>query len=879
MQSTLTVSDGNEDGAVDATEVFTITVTPVNDGPIITSTAGTAATEDTLYTYTATVTDPDDANNGTDLTWSLSGAPAGMVVSNTGVVTWTPTEGVTTSGAVTLTVSDGNEDGAVDATEVFTITVTPVNDSPTITSSAGTAATEDSLYTYTATVTDPDDANNGTDLTWSLSGAPAGMSVSSTGVVTWTPTEGVTTSGAVTLTVSDGNEDGAVDATEVFTIMVTPVNDGPTITSTAGTAATEDTLYTYTATVTDPDDANNGADLTWSLSGAPAGMVVSSTGVVTWTPTEGVTTSGAVTLTVSDGNEDGAVDATEVFTITVTPVNDGPTITSSAGTAATEDTLYTYTATVTDPDDANNGTDLTWSLSGAPAGMVVSSTGVVTWTPTEGVTTSGAVTLTVSDGNEDGAVDATEVFTISVTPVNEGPTITSTAGTTATEDTLYTYTATVTDPDDANNGTDLTWSLSGAPAGMVVSSTGVVTWTPTEGVTTSGAVTLTVSDGNEDGAVDATEVFTITVTPVNDGPTITSSAGTTATEDTLYTYTATVTDPDDANNGTDLTWSLSGAPAGMVVSNTGVVTWTPTEGVTTSGAVTLTVSDGNEDGAVDATEVFTITVTPVNDGPTITSTAGTTATEDTLYTYTATVTDPDDANNGTDLTWSLSGAPAGMVVSSTGVVTWTPTEGVTTSGAVTLTVSDGAVDATEVFTITVTPVNDAPIITSTAGTTATEDTLYTYTATVTDPDDANNGTDLTWSLSGAPVGMVVSSTGVVTWTPAEGVTTSGAVTLTVSDGNEDGAVDATEVFTITVTPVNDGPTITSSAGTTATEDTLYTYTATVTDPDDANNGTDLTWSLSGAPAGMSVSSTGVVTWTPAEGVTTSGAVTLTVSDG
>ena len=374
------------------------------------------------------------------------------------------------------------------------------------------------------------------------------------------------------------------------------------------------------------------------------------------------------------------MDATEVFTITVTPVNDGPIITSTAGTTATEDTLYTYTATVTDPDDANNGTDLTWSLSGAPAGMVVSNTGVVTWTPAEGVTTSGAVTLTVSDGNEDGAVDATEVFTISVTPVNDGPTITSTAGTTATEDTLYTYTATVTDPDDANNGTDLTWSLSGAPAGMVVSSTGVVTWTPTEGVTTSGAVTLTVSDGNEDGAVDATEVFTITVTPVNDGPTITSTAGTTATEDTLYTYTATVTDPDDANNGTDLTWSLSGAPAGMVVSSTGVVTWTPTEGVTTSGAVTLTVSDGNEDGAVDATEVFTITVTPVNDGPTITSSAGTTATEDTLYTYTATVTDPDDANNGTDLTWSLSGAPAGMVVSSTGVVTWTPTEGVTTSG-------------------------------------------------------------------------------------------------------------------------------------------------------------------------------------------------------
>ena len=54
--------------------------------------------------------------------------------------------------------------------------------------------------------------------------------------------------------------------------------------------------------------------------------------------------------------------------------------------------------------------------------------------------------------------------------------------------------------------------------------TGLISWTPTEGVLTSGEVTLSVDDGN--GGTD-TEVFTITVTPVNDAPIATDDSATT----------------------------------------------------------------------------------------------------------------------------------------------------------------------------------------------------------------------------------------------------------------------------------------------------------------------------------------------------------------
>jgi len=117
-------------GAVTPSQDFVISITPVNDAPIITSTPSIKATEDILYAYTITVSDPDDTINGTDITFELQNAPQGMTVSNMGVLHWVPTEGILTSGMVTLVVHDGEEDSTLPATQSFTITVTPVEDPP-----------------------------------------------------------------------------------------------------------------------------------------------------------------------------------------------------------------------------------------------------------------------------------------------------------------------------------------------------------------------------------------------------------------------------------------------------------------------------------------------------------------------------------------------------------------------------------------------------------------------------------------------------------------------------------------------------------------------------------------------------------------------------
>jgi hypothetical protein len=89
--------------------------------------------------------------------------------------------------------------------------------------------------------------------------------------------------------------------------------------------------------------------------------------------------------------------------------------------------------------------------------------------------------------------------------------------------------------------------------------------------------------------------------------------------------------------------------------------------------------------------------------------------------------------------------------------------------------------------------NVAPVITSTAPLKAVEGVKYSYNPVADDPGDT-----LTWSLTNAPSGMTIDpSTGEIRWTPATGVTTSGAVTLRVTDS---GGLTDTEAFTVSVSP-------------------------------------------------------------------------------
>ena len=171
------------------------------------------------------------------------------------------------------------------------------------------------------------------------------------------------------------------------------------------------------------------------------------------------------------------------------------------------------------------------------------------------------------------------------------------------------------------------------------------------------------------------------------------------------------------------------------------------------------------------------------------------------------------------------------------------------------------------------PGNRAPFFTSAPPTTATVGQLYSYDADASDPDA---GDTLTFSLDVAPSGMAInSSTGLIQWTPASGQVGGNSVTVRVQD---QGGQFATQTFTIQVSPpASLPPVITSNPSTTATVGRLYSYNMDATDPD---AGDTVTFSLNGAPLGMTIDpNTGVISWTPAITQTGPQNVTAIASDG
>lgn len=386
-------------------------------------------------------------------------------------------------------------------------------------------------------------------------------------------------------------------------------NTAPVISNTplSPSNGTEDIAWQFDVNATDGEDDT----ITYSLSNEPSGMTInSSTGLISWTPVEGQTASGTVTVTAADDGADGVTADTATFSISVAAVNDVPQITSSPSTSAVEGVQYTYQVTVNDPDDS--GLDLTYSLSNQPAGMAVSTSGLVTWTPGNGVSTSGNVTLTVED--DDGASDS-ENFTISVNGVNSPPTITSTAPTTASEDTLYQYQLVVSDADDANNGVDLSYALSGEPDGMEVSNTGLITWMPPADVFAANDITVRVADGGENSASPDYETFSITVSAVNDAPVLSGIPNQAITE--LQTFTLDLagyhSDEDDDNNGTDLDWRIVQGPTDMTLSSLGKLNWQSEENSAGVYTIEIQLSDGGEDSVTAAIDSFTLTVNLLDD--------------------------------------------------------------------------------------------------------------------------------------------------------------------------------------------------------------------------------------------------------------------------
>jgi hypothetical protein len=729
--------------------------------------------------------------------------------------------------------------------------------------------------------------------------------------VTVTPVAGQTGTSTITVTVSDGS----LTASDTFLLTVTGVNTPPTISTIADLTVNEDTATGPIAfTVGDAETAAGSLTVSGTSSNPTlvpnANIAFGGSGAnrtVTVTPAANQSGTATITVTVSDG----ALTASDPFVLTVNAVNDAPTISNIADLTVNEDTSTGPIAfTIGDVETAAASLTVTAGSSNPTlvpvANIVFGGSGAnrtVTVTPAANQSGTATITVTVSDG----ALTASDPFVLTVTAVNDAPSISNIADLTVNEDTSTGPIAfTIGDVETAAASLTVTASSSNPTlvpnANIALGGSGAnrtVTVTPAADQSGTATITVTVSDG----LLTASDTFVLTVTPVNDAPTISNIADLTVNEDTATAPIAfTVGDVETAAASLTVTASSSNPTlvpnANIALGGSGAnrtVTVTPAANQSGAATITVTVSDGS----LTASDTFVLTVTPVNDPPTLSHISNQSIAQDgTTGPLGFTVADPETAPAALTVTGTSSNqglVPDGNIAfggsGANRTVTVTPLAGQNGTASITLTVSDGLLSASDSFVLTVIAGNTAPTITVIADQTVNEDTAAGPLAFTVGDAETPAGNLVVSGSSSDPVlvpnanitfgGSGASRT--VTVLPATNLSGTATITVTVNDG----VASVNTAFVLTVTAVNDPPTISNLADRTIAQDTSTGPISFTVDDVDTPAGS-LTVSGNSSNPGLvpngniafgGSGANRTVTVTPAAGQTGTATITVTVSDG
>ena len=921
--------DSSEDTFFPLIEGPVQTLPPFNVSPI----AGNdkfAISEDGKLTVPASgVLNNDSDGNGDPLSVSLIGGPSNgtLTLNPNGRFVYTPNANYNGTDSFTYQVSDGN--GGFDSATV-TLTVTAVNDAPVLTAPGPIAVTEDTAAAISGiSVADID---VGTGLVTVTLAVPSGSlsAISGSGVtvggtaaaltltgtladintflggsnVTYAPALNNSTDVSLTVTVNDKGNTGAGGAktdSAVVTLDLQAVNDAPVVAAPASIIVTEDVASNITGISFSDVDAGTGnvtvtlSVTTGTLAAATGGGVTvagSGTGTVTLTGTVAAinsfisggnvdyttaaddTTAQTLTVSIDDGGNTGSGGAktdTETVTLNVTAVNDAPVLTVPGSITIDEDVTTAITGiTVADVDAGTGNITVTLSVPGGTLAATSSGTVTVGGTATaltltgtladinafiagSNVTYTTALnndndvnlTVTVNDKGNTGTGGAKtdgEVITLDVLPVNDAPVAAVPVSITVTEDVASDITGiSFSDVDAGTGSVTVTLSvtagtLTAATAGGVTvagSGTGTVTLTGTVA-----AINSFISGGNVDytTAADDTAAQTLTVS-IDDGGNTGSGGAKTDTETVTLNVTAVndapvLTVPGSITIDEDVTTAITGITVADVDAGTGNIT------------VTLSVPGGT----LAATGTPSVVV-------------GGTAT---ALTLTGTLADINAFLGGSNVTYTTALNNAGDV----NLTVTVNDKGNTGTG--------GAKSDSEVITLDVQAVNDAPVAAVPVSITVTEDVASAITGINFSDVDAGAG-NVTVTLSvttgtlaaatGGGVTVTGSGTGTVTltgtvaainsfigtsgvtYTTAADDTAAQTLTVSIDDGGNTGSGGAktdTETVTLNVTAVNDAPVLTVPGSITIDEDVTTAITGiTVADVDAGTGNITVTLAVPG----------------------------------
>ncbi|WP_041523728.1 tandem-95 repeat protein [Gilvimarinus agarilyticus] len=641
----------------------TLNFTVANSAPVAVNDA-TSTDEDTVVNVAVLGNDTDSDSSLNLASVMIGTAPASgstSINTGTGVISYTPNADFEGSDSFTYTVEDvwGGESNVA----TVTITVNPVNDAP-VAANDVVATDEDNLVSINvaANDTDVDTGDNPDVSTLAIATAPAnGTAVVNNGLIDYTPDADYAGSDSFTYTIEDSN--GTVSNAATVTVSVIGVNDVPV--AVADPASVDEDDSVEVDVLANDSDIDGSLDVTTVAivnDGAHGTAVVSATtGVITYTPDADFNGSDSFTYQVDDNLGGTSNEAT--VTVTVNSINDAPVAANDTVTALLEDTPHNINVLGNDNDIDSALNVASVEVVSAPtngATSVNTGTGMVTYTPSENYFGGDSFSYRVMD--DLGEWSNTATVTLTIDSVNDLPAAGDDSAVTDEDSSVL---ISLLDNDSDVDGTvDITTVTvtSAASNGSVDNhGDGTVTYTPSADFNGVDSFGYTVLD--DEGGESVMANVSITVNAVNDAPTISGSAPTSAQVGSTYGFTANGA---DADTGDTLTYSIINLPLwASFNSSTGRLAGTPlaVDAGTYSG-IEISVSDGT---SRDSLPTFSIEVInpDANEAPSIGGAPVASITVGQLYRFAPTVADAD----GDALSYSTSGAPDWLVLdANTGVL-------------------------------------------------------------------------------------------------------------------------------------------------------------------------------------------------------------------
>ncbi len=935
-------------GARMDTDVVTINVSAINDAPVNSVPGSQLTNEDVARVFSTAngnaiaITDADassvqvtlTATNGTVTLGSRTGLTfqtgdgtsdaimtfAGTVASiNAGLngTSFAPPANFSGAGSLVVTTSDLGATGAggiLTDTDTIAITIAPVNDPPTAANDVLTVAEDATPTTVAVLANDGIAPDVGESLIVSAVAQPLHGTTSTDGSqVTYQPVANYHGPDSFSYTIGDGS---GGTATGVVSVTVTSVNDNPTAAADSYSVIS-DSLENFLAVLSnDGIEPDVGETLTITAAGPPAHgtvTIVNGGTRVNYIPTGGYSGADAFNYTISDGR---GGTATATVTITVVLVITQPVNSLPVPQTIIEDSPLTFSSGAGNAitvSDANN-TDMTvqvlvtngtFTLNPSVTGLAVAGNGTSTVQATGAVTLlnsalngaryspaqdfHGAASLTINSSA--GGESDLDRLTLAVTSSNDPPVISFPLGAQpATEDSPRAFSnISISDVDlsgaellvslTVDNGTtvslaatggltfsagdgtgDTTMSFAGTLASVNVALNGL-TITPPANYIGPSTLRLTSNDQGSTGAGLAgsdSETVSLSWSSVNDPPINAVPGSQTASEDGTFVFTSTA--------GTALTVSdLDVAAATMQV------TLTATNGTMTLGtpsSVTFTAGDGTS----DVTMTFRATLTQVNQ-----ALEGTSFRPNPNFAGTGTVTmlSNDLGNTGGTAQTDTDVITVGIAPINDAPVIAVPSP-LTTNEDVTRILSVGQGNA-----VTVTDVDATAVQVTLTGSAATL-TLASITGLTFQAGDGSN--DSTMTFIGTPTAATAAMNG-MSFIPTPQYIGTGSLQIYVSDLGATGAggplTDQDQVM-VTIVSVNDPPDAVADTATTSEDAPAITINVLGNDTTLPDVGESLTITALGAPlrgTAVLVSNGTLVNYTPTANYHGPDSFTYTVTDG